>query len=329
MIASCIFLGIILLVGVTGFMYARSLLNLVKEPEFTGNPSVRESDIFEPEETVVNLPDSSQAIQSAAQEIKNVQSVIPVPQDKDVYNILLIGSDQRDDESFGRSDTMMILSVNKRTSKISLVSLMRGLYVQIPEHGYGMLNASFAYGGASMLLKTIEDNLRVHIDDYVSIKFSGFVKAIDAVGGVNITLSQAEIDQIIAEIPTSTVKKGNNLLNGAEALTFARIRKIDSDYKRTGRQREVIEALIKKLTSLSIGKIDSTARQLLPLVKTNLSGSALVGLAIDGLKYRGYPVTQLMLPIDGSHRMIVVRGTQMESFDVKKNVEALHQQLYG
>jgi len=323
-----ILLGVVIALGIAAAIYTNSLVSLVKEPEFTGNTSIQESDLVEPGETV-DAPDSSEEMKQAESEIEEVKKNIDIPQDKNVYNILLIGTDNRGNEVNGRSDAMIILSVNKKTKQISLVSLMRGLYVQIPGRGYGMLNASYSYGGPKLLLKTIEENLRVRIDDYVSINFGGFTKAIDTVGGVNINLTTAEVNYLTKYFPNEGLKVGTNRLNGTLALAFARIRKIDSDFKRTGRQREVIEALIKKMTTLSISKLDSTARQLLPLVKTNKSGTALVGLAIDGLKYKNYPIKQMMLPIPDTHKMIVVRGTQMEWFDVTKNVEALHAQLYG
>ncbi len=320
--------GVILIVAVAISLYVNSLVNLVEEPEFTGNTSIQESDLIEPEETV-DAPDSTEEMKQVESQIEEVRQKIAIPQDKNVYNILLIGTDNRGNEVNGRSDAMIILSVNKKTKQISLVSLMRGLYVQIPGRGYGMLNASYSYGGAKLLRQTIEDNLRVRIDDYVSINFGGFTKAIDLVGGVNISLTQAEVTHLTKSYPDAGLKVGTNRLNGTIALAFARIRKIDSDFKRTGRQREVIEALIKKMTTLSVSELDATARQLLPLVKTNLSGSALVKLAVDGLKYKNYPIKQLMLPIPDTHKMIVVRGTQMEWFDVEKNVNALHKQLYG
>jgi LCP family protein required for cell wall assembly len=322
-----ILLGVLLSIGIAVVIYINSLVKLVETPEFTGDPTIVESDMIEPGETV-SQPDSVVEMKTAESENAEVQKTIPIPQDKDVYNILLIGSDNRGQEVNGRSDTMIILSINKRTKKIHMVSLMRGLYVNIPEHGYGMLNASYSYGGPKLLLQTIADNLRVQVDDYVMVNFAGFIKAINTVGGVSIKLTSAEVNYLTPVFPGAGLIFGTNELNGDIALEYARIRHIDSDYARTGRQRAVIQALIKKMTSLSVSQMDTTARQLLPLVKTNKSGTALIGLAIDGLKYRSYPIKQLMLPIEGTHRMIVVRGAQMESFDIAKNVEALQNFLY-
>lgn len=322
-----IFLAIILLIGIGIAIYANSLLGLIKEPEFTGDPSIQESDIVEPDQTV-NALDSSKEIEQAVKEVEAVKK-IPIPEDKNVYNILLVGTDRRAGEVNGRSDSMIILSINKKTQEISLVSLMRGLYVEIPGRGFGMLNASYSYGGPKLLLKTIEDNLRVKIDDYIAIDFSGFTKAINVVGGVNINLSKAEANHLLASYPNAGLKAGSNRLNGDIALAYARIRKLDNDFKRTGRQREVIEALIKKMTSLNVGQLDGVVRQLLPLVKTNKTGASFISLGMDALKARNYPISQMMLPIDGTHKMIIVRKMQMEQFDVEKNVQTLHEKLYG
>lgn len=353
-----IVLSVVLLVFIVGAVYVNSLVRLVRGPDYTGNatlqesdltdpedtsdqtasggditetgytgePSIHESDLVEPDETL-NEPDSTDTIDQAEAEFEAVQA-IAVPQDNNVYNILLIGTDSRGSEINGRSDSMVLLSVNKRTRRVSLVSLMRSLYVKIPGRGHYMLNASYSYGGPKLLLRTIEDNLRIHINDYVAINFQGFVKVIDTIGGVGVTLTAAELNYLTKLHPTAGLVVGANNLTGAVALEFARIRKIDSDFRRTGRQREVLESLIKKLSALSLEQMDATARQLLPQIRTNKTGTALVDMAVSALSYRSYPIKQLMLPIDGSHRMIVVRGMQMEWFDKVDNVKALHKMLY-
>lgn len=333
-VALSIFLGLVFVLSLAGIIYSWSLFRLIGAPEFTGDPTISEAELIEPDEKV-DAPDSTEEIKAAADEIDAIQK-IAIPQDKDVSNILIIGTDNRGTETNGRSDSMMVLSLNKRTGKITLVSLMRGLYVKIPGRGYSMLNASYSYGGASLLLQTIEDNLRIHIEDAVSINFSGFVQAIDIVGGIDIKLTATEITQM-GKTESSTgalcsitgLSPGVNLLNGEQALTYSRLRKLDSDFVRTSRQRIVIETLFRKLTSQDLARLNTTVRKLLPLVKTNMSANDLLSLALDSVKYRNATIRQLMLPIDGTHRMIVVRGTQMESFDVAKNVEALHEALYG
>lgn len=252
----------------------------------------------------------------------------PIPTSPDVYNILLIGTDNRGDAFSGRSDSMMILSINKRTRKIHLVSLMRGLYVKIEGHEYSMLNNSFSWGGVQLLLQTIKENFRVQIDDYLLINFAGFKQAIDIVGGVDIRLSAAEIEYLLLAFPEAVFKVGSNLLNGEVALCYARIRQIDSDYRRTARQRKVIENLISRLSKRSPAQIDLFMRRVLPLMKTNLSKATAIDLAVGALQFKSYPVSQLMLPLTNTYQTIIVRGAQMVSYDAAKNVSELQRFLY-
>lgn len=320
--------GVILVGVVVVGLYVSSLTSLIKPPEYTGDPSLNESDIFDPED-MAPTPTTVEPIETEVSgDVEAAIAAIAIPQDDQVYNMLLIGTDNLGNEVNGRSDTMMILSVNKRTNEIHIASLMRGLYVKIPGHGYSMLNASFSWGGAKLLLQTIEDNFRVHIDDYLLIDFSGFQQAIDTIGGVTINLTEAEAAYLNKANPAADLKSGANHLNGTQALAYARIRKLDSDFKRTGRQRNVIEALIKESSSLSLGQLDQLARQILPLIKTNKSGPAMLKLALNGYSWIDYPISQLMLPIDGTHKMIIVRKAQMEQYDALKNIEALHRFLY-
>ncbi|MEA4888177.1 MAG: LCP family protein [Clostridiaceae bacterium] len=339
-ITGIVLVSLILLVGIAAVWYVMSLAGLVKPPEFTGNPSLAESDIIEtddPNETdsepggTVNPSEStlsSEDLENIEKEHEGEAGQIAIPSDPDVYNILLIGTDNRGNEKNGRSDAMIILSVNKRTHKIHLASLMRALYVKIPDHGYSLLNASFSWGGFKLLQQTIEDNFRLHLDDYLLIDFGGFTDAVDTIGGVSIDLTSAEAKRLSQSYPKAGLHTGINELDGEIALAYSRLRKLDSDFMRTGRQRNVIEALIRKTSSLSLLQIDALAREILPLVKSNRTGTSILTLAAEMYGYRNYPISQLMIPLDGTYKKIMVRNAEMEQFDVKTNIEALHQFLY-
>jgi len=223
---------------------------------------------------------------------------------------------------------VMILSVNKRTDEIHIVSLMRAMFVKIPGKGYSMINAAFSWGGASLLIKTIEENFKIPIHDYILINFNGFRQAIDTIGGIELYLSEAEVTLLNERFSAASFVIGNNTLNGNQALAYARIRKIDSDFTRTGRQRTVVEALIRKVRGMSLGELDGLARQILPLVRSSRSGSSLLGLITDAYSWRNYPVKQLLIPVSNSMDLIIVRGAQMYRFDVTTNVEKLQTFLY-
>ena len=360
--------SVLLIIGIIAVVYVGSLAKLVKLPEFTGNPSLNETDIFESDDLVTPVTETSVATNDAGETIvivkpggtelptgtdPNTGETMPtetqgpsqleileteheaalqsfeIMSSKNVYNILLIGTDNRGNEVNGRSDTMMILSVNKKTNELHLVSLMRALYVKIPGKGYSMLNAAFSWGGAKLLVKTVEENFRVDINDYMIINFPGFQNAIDMIGGLLIDLTEAEVDYLRKNYPDSGLAPGINSLNGAIALEYARIRKIDSDFTRTGRQRTLVKSLINKASSMNAGELDGLARQMLPLIKTNLSGSEVVELALDGLSYSNYPLSQLMLPVSKSFDLIIVRDAQMYRYDAVKNIKKLQSFLYG
>ncbi len=320
-----IMISLLLVLFLAGTVYINSLTSLYETGEVTADPTIQESDLIVSSETV-NETDSTSQMTEAVTEQSQAE-LIPLRSDSQVYNILLIGADPREGETNGRSDAMIILSVNKRTHKIHIVSLERALYVDIPGRDFYMLNASYSYGGSKLLRETIEKNLRVHIDDYVRIDLTGFVAAIDTVGGLDISLTDKEVGDINSRFGISLLA-GMNHLDGNLALAYSRIRKIDSDYARTGRQRKVIECLISKMGQLDPVTLDATLRQILPNVKTNLSAERVIGLAIDALTFKDYPISQLLIPIKGTYETIVVRNMQVVQFDFAQNVAALQSFLY-
>ncbi len=322
-ITAIVICSLLVVVGVAAAVYVNQMLGLVDREELVGNPDLKDEELVDDIDDFVEAPDSTEAIQQAA---KEYDDIIKVPQrvDKKVYNILLIGSDARPGEKNGRSDAMIIMSINQETKSVHLTSLMRAMYVNIPGKGWSMLNHSFSWGGPKLLIATIEENLRIKIDDYVVIKFDGFTKAVDKVGGVTINLTAAEARQL-----GGGRTAGDNLLSGQAALDYSRIRKLDSDFERTGRQRAVIEALIKKSRSLSLGQMNDLAREILPLVNTNLSQGQILSLLADMFQAREYPISQLMLPEESYRQMIYVRKMEMYRFDFKIAVNKLHNFIYG
>ena len=344
-----IVIALIIIFGVGVAAYVNGLLGLVDRGEVPGDSSFNESDYTVTEtisETTSNgntkpsetIDETSEPIVTTTETTIDPRIVdakkqqhealdIDVRSDSQVYNLLLIGSDRREGETTGRSDSMIILSINKRTHKIHLASLMRGMYVNIPDHGFYMLNAAYSYGGSKLLRQTIEDNLRVHIDDYVMIDFSGFVSAIDTIGGLDIELTAKEAAELNSFYGAALVE-GFNHLDGTLSLGYARIRHIDSDFARTGRQRHVIELLIKKAMTLGPADLDALARAILPMVKTNMDDSEIINLSIGALDYKDYAVSQLMLPINKSYDMMYVRGMEVAKFEFRENIEALQEFLY-
>ena len=340
-------LGVIIIIGIVISSYIHGLIDLVATGEVEGDPSFQESNMYETNhsEPDTTIPSGSDQIGESAEptetiiettkdpriveiEKQNQEALnIPLRNDNKVQNILLIGSDRREGEANGRSDTMIIFSINKRTHKIHIVSLMRAMYVNIPDRGFSMLHAAYSYGGSKLLRQTIEKNLRIRVDDYVMIDFSGFESAINTIGGLDINLTVAEANEL-NYLYATTYTEGANFLDGAMVLAYSRIRHIDSDFARTGRQRYVIETLIKKMMTLGPSDLDALARSILPMVKTNMDSGEMIGLAIGALDFRDYTIRQMMLPIKNSYNFMYFGSMEVVKFDYQDNIEALQDFLY-
>ena len=232
-----------------------------------------------------------------------------------VKNVLLIGTDGRTEDEAARSDTMIIASINSRTDEISLISLMRDCYVVIPGYGENKLNAAYSFGGAELLMDTIEYNFGIAVEDYVSVNFVSFANVVDSVGGIDIeisdaeaqeinTIMQAEVNSIMGDdILDDLLDGGGELhLNGKQALSYARIRYIgNADFERTERQRRVIELVMDKVKSFNPAILPNVASSVLPGVETNMSTAELYWLSLKAPFIVGYERQQLQVPAEGTY----------------------------
>ncbi|MDR1928402.1 MAG: LCP family protein [Oscillospiraceae bacterium] len=215
---------------------------------------------------------------------------------EDVYNVLLAGLDYGGKEGFKdqyypRADALLLVSANRHTRVVTVVSLSRASYVAIPGFANGRINLGHAYGGAKLLVQTVEHNYKVRVDAFMTVDFDGFVTLIDIMGGVNITLDQAEYDALAAAFQLGD-GPGTYLLNGGEALAYARLRYIDSDRARTERQRKILRQLASETRRLSMNQIRDCINGILPLVTTDLGNLELMSL----LPYAGYRITEAVIP---------------------------------
>ncbi|XTR38458.1 LCP family protein [Paraclostridium tenue] len=230
---------------------------------------------------------------------------------KGVSNILLIGIDSKNFDNVGRSDAMMILTIDDKNKSIKLTSLVRDTLVNIPGHGYEKLTHAYAYGGAKLLLDTIEQNFKISIKDYAAVNFNSFIDLVDVLGGVEVNVKEKEIDHLNdvivnsfntsnkeAEEPQFIRSDGKQLLNGYQALAYARIRKVDSIYERDTRQREVLKSIADKLVELPITNYPKVIKKILPYVDVNISMSKLINLAITSKEIYNYELKQMEFPLE-------------------------------
>ena len=261
-----------------------------------------------------------------------------------VSNVLLIGTDSRDlSQERGRSDSMILASINKKTRELTLTSFLRDSYVYIDdEYGYGKLNAAYSYGGAGLLMDTIESNYGVRIDDYVLISFAACANVIDAVGGVKLDLSDEEADAV-NEILISEVNElmgddrnddlldcgGEQKLDGKQALSYSRIRYVgNADFERASRQRTVMTQVLKKaaVNPVAMARIFVTA---LPELSTNLSVGKSYGYTLRApFLLIGYQLKTQQIPADDTFYGDVIDGESVLIPDFDANRQTLKDTVY-
>lgn len=245
---------------------------------------------------------------------------------EDYYNVLLIGCDKSDGES-QRSDSMILVTIDKVHQKIKLTSFMRDLWVSIPGYDDGRLNAAYSYGGAELLMKTINQNFSINVNDYVMVDFEMFEKLIDGLGGVSVDITEDEAD-FINETSHAKVHSGVNTLNGDYALIYCRIRYLDSDFNRTQRQRKVMNSIMKKTVSQNPITTLSVMSDILPLITTDISPLSLTLKAFGAIGYLNYGNDQFRLPIDDGYTSEMIYGQDVLVPDIDENTKALHSFIY-
>lgn len=263
---------------------------------------------------------------------------------KMIENILLIGLDGTNDKFPKRSDTMIILTIDKLNKSLKLTSLARDTLVKIPGRGEEKLTHAYAYGQEELLMQTINENFDLDIKDYAVVNFKSFIDIVDIIGGVDINVNEKEIhhlNEVIKECygvnheDTKNIEyitsSGNHNLNGYQALAYARIRKLDTIYKRDERQRLILTNIAHKLSDVSISKYLQIAKSILRHIKVNIAFNKIIDLAFIAHELASYDISQLEFPISEYREegRIGERGTYVVKWDKNKNIELLHQFIYG
>lgn len=256
-------------------------------------------------------------------------------------NIALLGIDSRaDDYGLGnRSDCIIIASMDQKTKNIKLLSVYRDTYMQVEEHEKQVLDKvthAYSYGGAQNTLKSLNTNLDLNISEYVTVNFDAVIAAVDAMDGVTIDIDSSELkyinDYITATSQSSGVKSssitkaGKQKLDGVQAVAYSRIRyTAGGDYKRTERMRTVIEAMLTKAKTLSVGQLNKLVDTILPRVSTNISVTEILGLVPSIASFNitdslGWPYETKGITLDRWYGVPVT---------LESNVEQLHREVFG
>ena len=271
---------------------------------------------------------------------------IPIKDSADVINVLLLGVENIYGATYGRTDAILLASVNKKTGELAVVSFARDTWVQIPGRQDDRLNAAYAYGGANLIVETIELNFRVDIDSYAIVKFDGFMEMIDDLGGIKISLTAKEAEYLngegkayISNPKDRNVVAGPQMMTGSQVLGYCRIRKVETittdgqvlknDFGRNYRHRVVLKALFDKYKEKNFVELLSVMEKCLGYVA---APNNLKPLAADGLKvvieHRSLNFDTLQIPAKGYYEYSTIGGKDVITA-LPKNVDILQKFLYG
>lgn len=272
-------------------------------------------------------------------EVTNTGKVVPKEADN-VITIALFGSDFSEIYEVSAADATMILAIDTKNDKIKLCSLMRDIYLDLPDGGKMNLNYTILDGGPSSILKAINYNFNLKVDKFVQVDLERLPKIIDSLGGVEMEITQDElqyingyIDNIDKNNGTQTehiYSAGKQLLNGTQASAYCRIRyTAGRDFRRTERQRDVLNALFVKFKDISLTEVPGIISEILPLVTTNLTNSEIISTSTKALGMGLGNIEQGRFPSD--ENIISAGFTDMyhTNIDIEATTKELHQFLFS
>lgn len=342
-----IVLVVVLALGLAAYGYFHSKYRLmnISDGKFAGTEVSAEGDSqdeLENEELQSREIEEKQAIEATGE----------IEEDKAVFNILLIGTDDRTTKfnDNARGDTCILLSINRETNQVHLVSFERAIGVKIPSGEYegqwDWLTHMFWYGGPYLMTRQIRENFKVDVTKYIRVNIRTFMELVDSVGGVDIDMTEAECNNI--NHPEGTFTAGNikgmhvenevqqdlvpgiNHLNGATAMCYARLRAIDDDWHRVERQRKVILAAVENLKKLSVTELDKLLNNVLPLVQTNLTEGDIAGLIPEAATFVNMDYDTTTFPLKHTYGLMDgMCGRKVLALDFETNAEELQNFLYG
>lgn len=254
-------------------------------------------------------------------------------------NVALFGLDTRenDEEMGSRSDTIIIASLNRETKEVKMSSVYRDTYLQMDDRSYNKANAAYSFGEEEEAVAMLNRNLDMDIDHYITVDFSALVDVIDALDGIDVEVTEEEIPylnnysvEIIKNTGVDTwavTEPGYQHLTGVQATAYARIRYTEGDdFRRTERQRLVIEKIAEKAQAASLGTLNNIIDRVLPKVRTNFTLPEILAYAKDVKKYqigesKGFPFNL--------ETMVLNVGDSVIPANLEENVKELHNFLFG
>lgn len=249
--------------------------------------------------------------------------------DEEVVNVLLVGSDSRDPNAeMGRSDTMILVSYNKKEKKTTALSFLRDTLVEIDGHGQSKLGHTFAYGGVGLTINTLNKQFDLDIQDYIIVNFENLVEIIDELGGIPVNLTEEEA-AYYQKNGMPDIHSGTVTLTGSQALAHARNRSLDNDFGRTNRQRDVLYGIYSKVME---NKDPSTVLSLINYcmtqVSTNMSVTEIYSIASDVLSAEHLLLQQAAIPSKDTYEFGTYDGMSVLEIDLEANKKYIQELLY-
>jgi len=287
-----VLLLLIVAIVIAVVVYANSLLSLMTNNNDQTYPTMSDEEIqalLNPEGTKDPADATETTVETSPEDTWPV-----IEADENLTHIMLVGQAARGGEEYKLADSMILCTINREKKTLTMTSFMRDMYVIIPAYkghtqGGNKMNVVYHLGyyyeggdGMEMLEMCMEQNFGIKVDHTVEIDFEIFERVVDLMGGVQIELTDREAYHMTHELnDVGTFEPGMNTLNGWQALNYARIRKIDSDFKRTERQKNVITSLINSCRNMGIMDIHAMAKEVLPLIKTNMTTDEMWNYAFE------------------------------------------------
>ncbi len=321
-----ILLGLIFAVMLGLTIVVNAMLNKIPREEQvvdTLPPEVIESIV---NETDPDLPEEYDSVEPEDITMPTEDAEV-LEKENHIFHILLIGQDSEAGIR-SRSDSMILCTVNTEEKTLLMTSFLRDLYVDIPDfngvsYQDNRLNTCYMFGGAEMLNEALRVNFGVEVDHNIAVNFSSFPQIIDILGGVGICLTADE-----AFIVGDGTKEGFNLLDGDQALRYARIRYLDSDFGRTNRQRTVMVTLLEQLRHASLDQMITLINLVFPLVSTDMTNAEIIGYAVEFFPLLSeIQVSSQYIPADGAYTATYVRGMAVLIPDFEENRRILRETL--
>ncbi|MBB6713520.1 LCP family protein [Clostridium gasigenes] len=258
---------------------------------------------------------------------------------KDIKNIALFGVDTEDGGT-GRSDSMMIATIDPINNKLKVTSLMRDSYVNIEGHGMDKLNHAYAFGGPQLAIKTINENFGLNVEDFATVNFSSLPIIIDILGGLDLEINNEELQYINGYIDSLNGLEGTSAahisnsgkqhIDGIQALAYSRIRYTSGgDFERTERHRLVLSALFEKLSATPSSSYPSILNSLVPHVQTNLTTGTILSLGTKVLGVGNGNLVQDRFPRDGNCEGTTINGIYYLSYDIDTTIKQVRDYIFN